>query len=1307
MVEKAALRNRILNEYPYPIAVRYKAMLEETSPETKARLCVSIYEAGLRALTLGVVGQYIQRDLDIINDETLNNAALKLISTKIAPALGTWKNVFFNALKAYGGHRDRFFMAELYDFYWDTSADPHRVRKGIQRPFQRIVELRNEISHAPPTDPTIWRTLYEEIDGHLHHILNLFLFLADYDLVYIVEQTEKGYIYDIYTGQKVHRDGVLQTEKPLKEGWCYLSKITGEFLPVHPLIIFWEDELNLGDLHIDPEVVVYDSRKVQRLKYWHSSAGRLETENAGLLDIFIGMIVERLESQRPQQEVFRLSWANLRSLSQAIVAQRMGNVRRKYKPKLYLQRQDTRETFNEFLQSEKTCLILTGNSGVGKSNFLFSLIDEFSESEKEYALAYNGASLAPDLPLETVLAQDFNFHLKFQGGDTPDGLTLLRMIDEIRREQKQQVIIFVDAINESPDGKELLRNINRFVENLSYPWLKVVVTSRPEAWRNIKRGIPLAEHKYFRQQGKDELGAEITGFDYVVRVDPFAYAELPQVYEKYRKAYRLTTPYEEISAPLKRQLRDPLTLLLVSETHKDSAIPTGIRTSELIEKYIKKLVETERLDKSDLFFLQHEIVPRLFQPPFRPRLMPEDIEYELTTDGRSLYEQIFNRDLLPSGRQVNQAYTNLADCGILIEQDSELDHIIGFEYERFYEYFGGVYLSRAAHETDNPFEYYRNLSGFLDDKPYLWGALKNALFTELKKGNVLLIHKLAQIVSSSDRLLRNAVVSSLVEFSEIEEEAVAVSILVNDMTQPLHGPAHSIIETTKRLLFRKRYDAIPLKPEQAIAIEVASRLGFEGLLIKAATDRAHAIRQAAILHIFYLWRNDSEAGYRIMRQLSEHAVAGWGLPDLGVIDALTSLTISTITYDHLNSAVQEHTLQVGRRVLRKLLFLNPEEHRTVIGRLRFLIWSQIRRPLLSFAINWGLKIIASWEADDLPANTRTLSNFFTLSEDDKELATLLVPFINPYKPGLSKYVEEIMAIEDIGDLLAMNMAQQTPLITRAQVNFDDALTTLYELIDQRLNQGQPIPWMDAYSWIATQIALRQTSLHPKLFEIVERCTKSIQSDPRKWLAAHKTLSEPWLNTLAAGIVSYMVLNYLLNGTAMSPLCRNWIDRAVEDKDVEYLRDYLKELKAAFDMGFHKVALQGLEAVAGYPHPQIQQDIGELLIRIRQYFPEDVENILLQEVFPESISRRVWSSSPAERVNDLLGLRAIGIFYDLFLLGPEILRQETIWIASQARKMPDLESFVALLIKEMLNLAVNEVIFPIPEDSPSKLLLAQK
>jgi hypothetical protein len=1310
MTNKSDLEHIILDSFPYPIAVRYRGMLDVESFEERARRAIDVYEASLRALTLGILGKYMRLDLEVINDSKLTRCASDLFGRgRRAPALGTWKTAFFTGLKAYKDHRDLFFMPELYDFYWDTSSSPHRAKKKIQGPFDELVQWRNYfIAHSSPTDPEKWKSIYLDIDSCLHDILGQFQFLASYDLIHVVAQGEGGHSYDIYTGQHVTRmQSLLRSQEQTKEQWCYLSRKTGELLPVHPLFIYWENELARSDStvrHSRSEVVVYDSYSEGQLLYWHSSLGKVPAQDPGLWDL-LAQLIERLLAQQ-KRVIYRLSWLDLKALSSQIAYHRMGDARRKYNPNLYLQRQDTRQTFGDFLRSDSAILILVGNSGVGKSNFLLSLLDEFQNSDGICILPYNGARLAANEPIEDALARDFNHHLRLREQQPPTGYAVLQMIDELTGTgtTRKQVLVFIDALNENPSAKEVLRQIDWLVENRPFPWLKVVVTSRPEAWRTIKRGISLTEHKYFRQHGKVELGVEMTGFDYEIRVLPFPYSELPFVYEKYRNIYNLKTVYDDIPASIKKLLRDPLTLLLVAETYRDRAIPAELRASELIEKYVDTLKKTKRLSERDLSLLEQEIVPRLFRLPFAPILKPVDIHNQYTADGRLLHALIFNDGTLPGGERVNQSYTYLADSAILIEQDQQTEEVIGFKYERFYEYFGGLYLTEAAHDTGDPFRYYENICTVLDDKPYLWGALKNALFQELKNNNFELVSQLARLQLSSERLLlRSAIVSSIVEFYELGPRVVRQ--FIEEMIQPLYGPAQNFSETVRRLAFRRKYDVQMLNREQAIAVEIAGRLGFEDLLTRAAADRVGSMRQTAILHIYHLWRTDADSGWRIAEQLTKHAVTAMDLPDPGVLDSLASLIISILTSDHTNPQSQKHALQAGRRILRRLLLLDPHEHRTLIGRVKRVIAERIRQPLLTIGFNWGIKIISSWSQENLPANFMTLSNFFRLSESDKSLATPLTPYFNPYKSGLSTQVQKIMAAEETGDFITLNIIG-VPIIARAQVNSEDGISALRDLVNQRLSQSPPPPWIEGYLWIALQMALRQRPRpDPELLELGKRCALAIQSDPYSWLKSHQqAMAVPFLwNT--SGVGNYMALAYIYNGQGVTSDVTEWITRALEQGDREYLLNYItKELILVFEMGFHRIALDGLRLIAKHPDKELQSTAANLLIRIRRYFPADVEDLLLQEVFQEDVSKRVWRSSPTERANDLLGMRAVGVLYDIFLLGPDVLRQETIWLANQARKMPNLEAWVVLFLKEMLNLAAGEAIFTVPEESPSRLLL---
>src|SRR5437660_12578111 len=118
-----------------------------------------------------------------------------------------------------------------------------------------------------------------------------------------------------------------------------------------------------------------------------------------------------------------------------------------------------------------------------------------------------------------------------------------------------------------------------------WPWLKVVIVSRPEAWQSIKRGVKLAETLYYRAEGETP-GAISELFNYSERLEPFSRRELPLVYARYQRKYQVQTLYEELSSRLREIISDPFNLWLVTKTYKNKAIPEHLKATTLIENYM-------------------------------------------------------------------------------------------------------------------------------------------------------------------------------------------------------------------------------------------------------------------------------------------------------------------------------------------------------------------------------------------------------------------------------------------------------------------------------------------------------------------------------------------------------------------------------------------------------------------------------------------------------------------------------------------------------------------------------------------------
>src|SRR2546421_8760800 len=81
-----------------------------------------------------------------------------------------WEEMLFITLRAYQGHRDLFFMRELYDFYWDTSTYPHRRRADVKRPFDRLTQATQDLQtdRLVPQEEAGWQALASELLARLH-----------------------------------------------------------------------------------------------------------------------------------------------------------------------------------------------------------------------------------------------------------------------------------------------------------------------------------------------------------------------------------------------------------------------------------------------------------------------------------------------------------------------------------------------------------------------------------------------------------------------------------------------------------------------------------------------------------------------------------------------------------------------------------------------------------------------------------------------------------------------------------------------------------------------------------------------------------------------------------------------------------------------------------------------------------------------------------------------------------------------------------------------------------------------------------
>ncbi|MCP4168754.1 MAG: hypothetical protein GY759_23050 [Chloroflexi bacterium] len=320
-----------------------------------------------------------------------------------------------------------------------------------------------------------------------------------------------------------------------------------------------------------------------------------------------GQLLEPWGTDSLSEPLVSPDWDALRDTAARITEQQMGALLDKYDPKLYVQRDDVYQTLQSFLTSDKGCFVLTGRSGAGKSSFVLSLISAISSHNTLCLLAYDGARMPYQAGLSTVIGRDMD---KLGERTSDSGSNVFERLESEQMMEGKILLLIIDAINENGQSRKLLKEIDYLVGDAKYPWLKVLITCRPYAWRLLCRGMRLAEHRYYRPV--DGKIAHLGPDRLTIELPPFSLEELQVAYDHYCQVYGLTTPYESLAPPVREMLRDPLVLRLITQTNQGPTLSAYLRPSQIIKRFLHAMIASGRLLEQDLLLLELGVMPLMF-----------------------------------------------------------------------------------------------------------------------------------------------------------------------------------------------------------------------------------------------------------------------------------------------------------------------------------------------------------------------------------------------------------------------------------------------------------------------------------------------------------------------------------------------------------------------------------------------------------------------------------------------------------------------------------------------------------------------
>ncbi len=391
---------------------------------------------------------------------------------------------------------------------------------------------------------------------------------------------------------------------------------------------------------------------------------------------------------------------NLKIFCQVQVRDRMGpligNINEpyaKFVKELHLQRQSLQNTFNIFTSSEASVFGIVGSAGVGKTNAMCSLA--LQHLETEFVFFYNAAIINKS-PLQHI-AQDLN--LVFS--NKSESVSVLIKLDELGRFLNKNILIFIDAIDESRDSHLAIELSEIALSIRTLKKVKICISCKANIWNNIlkKAGTPthlLEELSKFHE--KISSLENSPGF----LLEGFSDEEIALILPLYKEAFGFKG---QISKSITEALRNGFFLRIFCEVYAQREVPLEINDKDLIKRYIKQSLEKTNLgfqvglrilSKIGEILINHKYTTweAFHDEGIEVESLIEKLEFPID---ETIPEDLFTRNILIRSNKIDSYnisfyYSKIRDyiiCFHSYKLDKLNDDEFYFSLERFYENYIG------------------------------------------------------------------------------------------------------------------------------------------------------------------------------------------------------------------------------------------------------------------------------------------------------------------------------------------------------------------------------------------------------------------------------------------------------------------------------------------------------------------------------------------------------------------------------------------------------------------------------------------
>ena len=323
-----------------------------------------------------------------------------------------------------------------------------------------------------------------------------------------------------------------------------------------------------------------------------------------------------------------------------------GNLK-SYIPDVFVKRHNLESKLHTFINSKNTCFMISGKSGIGKTNAMCDFVNEIQN--RFLVLFYNGGQISDKL--ENEIAEDLNW--EFSTGKSPQ--FLFKQIDTICKKHQQTLLIFLDGIDEwKLDSASI--SISKFVGHIIEKDIKLIVSCKDskisEYLTNSGNMSILSQNLYVTNDQTMDQSFNLSKFSYIETI------EAVRKYSKYFKLTGFTTTSEMFSA-----CSDPFILRVIGEVYRNDGVPNSLSSTQIYLKYLDLLYNKNPSQKIQIRTALLKIAKKIL-------ILKNDsvLEGEL---------EILDND----------AFTFLIDYGVLISiQDKVGRHSIEFSFDGLRNY---------------------------------------------------------------------------------------------------------------------------------------------------------------------------------------------------------------------------------------------------------------------------------------------------------------------------------------------------------------------------------------------------------------------------------------------------------------------------------------------------------------------------------------------------------------------------------------------------------------------------------------------